>query len=42
LNKVGSELRGLKPGSPEQLEVLDRFEPILGAVMVLEEELSEG
>jgi len=42
LNKDGSELRGLKPGSPEQLEVLERFEPILGGVMALEEELSEG
>jgi hypothetical protein len=42
LNQVGSELRGLKPGSPEQLEVLERFEPILGAVMALEEKLSEG
>jgi len=42
LNKDGSELRGLKPGSPEQLEVLVRFEPDLGAVMALEEELSES
>jgi len=42
LNKFGSELRGLKPGSPEQLEVLERFEPIVGAVMAMEEELSEG
>ena len=33
LNKVGSELRRLAPGSPEQLVVLERFEPILGAVM---------
>jgi hypothetical protein len=42
LNKARSELRGLKPGSPEQLEGLERFEQILGAVMALEEELSEG
>ena len=42
LNKVGSQLRVLKPGNPEQLEVLKRFELILGAVMALEEEMSEG
>ena len=42
LNMVGSELRGLKPGSPKQLEEFERFEPILGAVMALEEEMSEG
>ncbi len=42
LNKVGSEHQGLKPESPVQLEVLAHFEPILGAVMAMEEELSEG
>lgn len=35
-------LSGSPAGSPEQLEVLERFEPVLGAVMALEEELSEG
>jgi hypothetical protein len=42
LKMVGKELRALKPGSPEQQEVLQRFEPILGALMALEQELSEG
>lgn len=42
LNKVGSEIRGLKPGRLEQLELLECFEPILGAVMAVEEELGEG
>jgi hypothetical protein len=42
LNKIGSELGRLKPGSPEQPELLERLEPILGAVMALEEELGES
>lgn len=39
LEVIGAELMGLVPGSPEQLEVLERFEPILAAVVALAEEL---
>lgn len=41
LNKVGSKLRGLEPGSPEQLEELERLDPIHAAVVALAEELGQ-
>ena len=34
-----SELRGLEPGSPEQLEAQDRYEPVHAALLALAEEL---
>jgi hypothetical protein len=34
-----SELRGLEPGSPEQLEALERYEPVQAAVLALADEL---
>jgi hypothetical protein len=34
-----SELRGLEPGSPEQLEALERCKPVHAAVLALAEEL---
>jgi Fe-S-cluster formation regulator IscX/YfhJ len=33
------ELRGLEPGSPKQLEALERFEPVHAAVLALAEVL---
>jgi hypothetical protein len=41
LNKVLAEFQGLEPGSAEREEVLKRYEPLLGAVMAMDEELSE-
>jgi hypothetical protein len=34
-----SELRGMEPGSPEQLEALERYKPVHAAVLALAEEL---
>ena len=34
-----SELRGLEPGSPKQVEDLERYEPVQAAVLALAEEL---
>ncbi len=34
-----SELRDLEPGSPEQLEALERYKPVHAAVVALAEEL---
>ena len=42
LKDVLTEIQGLEPGSPEREEVLKRYAPLLGAVMALGEELSEG
>jgi hypothetical protein len=39
LAAILSELRGLEPGSPKQLEALERYEPIHAAVLALAEEL---
>jgi hypothetical protein len=41
LNRILAEFQGLEPGSAEREEVLKRYEPLLGAVMALGEELSE-
>jgi hypothetical protein len=34
-----SELRDLEPGSPEQLEALERYGPVQATVLALAEEL---
>jgi hypothetical protein len=34
-----SELRDLEPGSPKQLEALERYEPVHAAVLALAEDL---
>ena len=34
-----SKLQGLEPGSPEQLEAQERYEPVHAAVLALAEEL---
>ena len=39
LAAILSELRCLEPGSPQQLEVLKRYEPVHEAVLALAEEL---
>jgi len=42
LNEVLAEIKGHAPGTPERDQlVLKRYEPLLGAVMALGEELSE-
>ncbi len=39
LDAIGQELVGLPPGSPEQLEVLQRWAPVHAAVLALVDEL---
>ena len=34
-----SELRDLEPGSPKQLEALERYEPVHAAVLALAEDM---
>ena len=34
-----SKLQGLEPGSPAQLEALERYKPVQAAVLALAEEL---
>jgi hypothetical protein len=39
LGAILSELQGLEPGSPEEMEALERYNPVHAAVLALAEEL---